>query len=197
MSILAVDALLPHLEAGGVIAFPTDTVTALAARPEHAARLYDLKQRDRSKPLILLGARAEDLWPYVSADATARSLAEQYWPGALTLVLPSAHPVTATMNPGGGASLGLRVPASALARELLSRSGPLATTSANRSGEAPLMTVEALQQSFPEVAILAGFERQQMSGEPSTVVAIRPGETRVLRQGSIHLTDAADTFTVP
>ncbi len=196
MPILEPEALIRHLDQGGVIAFPTDTVTALATRPEQAERLYDLKQRDRRKPLILLGANANDLWPYVEADATARTLAAHHWPGALTLVLPSRHPVTATMNPGGGQSLGLRVPDSDLARQLLARTGPLATTSANRSGEPPLMTVAALLSGFPEVAILEGFEQQLMSGAPSTVVRCTPEGLQVLRQGAVIIPATLDPLRI-
>jgi L-threonylcarbamoyladenylate synthase len=184
--------------AGGAIAFPTDTVPALAVRPDRAAVIFEVKQRSHDKPLILMGASAADLWPYVRGSAAElaqwQALADRHWPGALTLVLPSSDRVPAAINPLESGSVGIRVPKSAIARRILQDTGVLATTSANRSGEPPLRSMAAIAAAFPTVLIpteewitatLAAGEAIEGSGQPSTVVRWIGQGWEVLRQGAI------------
>lgn len=184
--------------AGGAIAFPTDTVPALAVRPDRAAVIFEVKQRTPDKPLILMGASAADLWPYVQGSAAERSewqaLTARHWPGPLTLVLPSSDRVPAAINPLASGSVGVRVPASAIARRILQATGVLATTSANRSGEPPLRSMDAIAAAFPTVLIpteewltatLAAGEAIEGSGQPSTVIRWTGNGWDVLRQGAI------------
>ena len=137
---LAAQDLAQHLRQGEAAIFPTDTLPALASRPEHAAQLWNLKERPQHKPLILMGACAKDLWQWLGREPLASwtQLADQYWPGALTLVVPAAPELVNPLHPGGD-SIGLRVPACDVALALLRASGPLATTSANRPGEDPCL----------------------------------------------------------
>ena len=110
---------------------------------------------------------------------------EQHWPGALTLVVPAAGPQLERLHPGGSA-LGLRVPACEQARTLLRISGPLATTSANRSGEEPCQNAEDVERTFPELNRLAPEPWPQPSGQASTVIALEPGGGwRLLRAGAV------------
>ncbi|MFM7264907.1 MAG: L-threonylcarbamoyladenylate synthase, partial [Cyanobium sp.] len=95
------------------------------------------------------------------------------WPGALTLVLPHSGPLAQALPPGG-ASLGLRVPACERARELLRLTGPLATTSANRSGDPPARDAEEAGRLFPELPRLAPLPWPPGSGQASTVLAWEP-----------------------
>ena len=128
--------LVRRLAAGEAVLFPTDTLPALACRPEAAALLWRLKQRPADKPLILMGADLPQLIEALGVPWQEAWLeqARLSWPGAVTLVLPITGALTDHLHPGG-TSLGLRVPACQRARELLRLSGPLATTSANRSGQ--------------------------------------------------------------
>jgi L-threonylcarbamoyladenylate synthase len=96
--------LVEQVRTGVALAsFPTDTVPALAARPDQGDRIYAAKERPADKPLILMGATLDDLLPYVSGTeeeiAIWRQMAAQYWPGALTLVLPASDRVPPQMNP--------------------------------------------------------------------------------------------------
>lgn len=191
---------LPHLvdaaRAGQVVSFPTDTLPALAAKPDQAAEIYRLKHRQSHKSLILMAAKASELWPYVRGTAAEqaewRAMAENYWPGALTLVLPATglHPIA--MTPTDPRSLGIRVPNHDLALEILTATGPLATTSANRSGQPPLRNMDEITEQFPQVQVLnvaPGTKQEQRPGLslPSTVVAWKPQGWKVLRQGAIAL----------
>ena len=186
-------------KAGQIVSFPTDTVPALAVLPERAASLFALKGRSFDKPLILMGAVAADLWQYASGSDTARrtwqAVAERFWPGALTLVLPSSPAVPAAVHPIDLETIGLRVPARTIAQRFLARTGPLATTSANRSGSPPLLDRASIVVAFPEVAVLAegqgDWETGARSGRPSTVVKWQDDEWQVLRQGEISISDSS------
>ncbi|MBD2234319.1 L-threonylcarbamoyladenylate synthase [Phormidium tenue] len=199
--------LVAAVQAGELVSFPTDTVPALAARPEAGDRIYTAKERSPDKPLILMGASLDDLRPYITGTdddlAQWSAIAAQYWPGALTLVLPASDRLPPTMNPQQTGTVGLRIPNHPLARHLLGHTGPLATTSANRSGQPPLETMTAIEASFPQVftldqatqaeiyallqAEIPTPDQPQGSGLPSTVVCWQGGGWRVLRSGAIAL----------
>jgi L-threonylcarbamoyladenylate synthase len=175
-------ALLAVLRQDQPVLFPTDTVPALAIRPAAAQHIWTLKQRPAHKPLILMGADLAQLQQALAVEWLPewQQEAEAVWPGAVTLVFPLAGPLRQALNPGGN-SLGLRVPDCPMARELLRHSGPLATTSVNRSGEAPALTAQEASQSFPDVALLGPLPWPATSGLPSEVRAWTPEGWQVLR----------------
>ncbi len=199
---------LAAVQAGELVSFPSDTVPALATRPEAGDRIYQLKQRSQTKPLILMAASLEDLLPYVAGTEAERDawqqVATRHWPGALTLVLPASDRLPPAMNPEGTGTLGIRVPDHPLARYVLERTGPLATTSVNRSGQPPLETMSAINAQFPEIFTLSCVAMDELyasltggpsppagqpqgSGQPSTVVAWTGQGWEVLRQGTVRL----------
>lgn len=204
---VALSDVLAAVQVGELVSFPTDTVPALAALPSAGDRIYQLKQRSQAKPLILMGATLADLWPYVAGSDTDlaqwSAMAQRYWPGALTLVLPASDRLPPAMNPTRTGTLGLRIPAHPLARYLLERTGPLATTSVNHSGQPPLETLADIAAEFPDLTTLSPtaldeiyaqlgeaappLDQPQGSGQPSTVVAWRDGNWEVLRQGSVTI----------
>lgn len=188
------EALLEILEAGKPVAFPTDTLPALAIKPQCAQQLWQLKQRPAHKPLILMAAEVDQLIAALMIPPPPgwQALVDQGWPGALTLVLPAAGPVQEALHPGGG-SLGLRIPACPMALQFLRRSGPLATTSANYSGEPACTSPEEIANKFPNLAFLAPLPWPSGSGKASTVVAWRAENGagvcswNVVRQGNLQL----------
>ena len=188
--------------------FPTDTVPALAARPDQGDRIYVAKARPADKPLILMGASWDDLRPYIQGDDAAvktwQTMADRYWPGALTLVLPASEQVPVAMNPLQTGTVGIRVPAHPLARHLLAQTSPLATTSVNRSGQPALEDMTAIAMQFPELLTLSaaaiadlkatlGEFSMQASGVPSTVIAWHESGWAVLRQGSVQVEKIEDS----
>lgn len=179
--------LAERLRHGEAALFPTDTLPALAARPEAATLLWELKQRPREKPVILMAASSEELFGCLGGvlEPAWQQMAERHWPGALTLVLPAQGEWLAQLNPGG-TSLGLRVPACSAAIELLQRSGPLATTSANRSGEPACLDHREAAARFPDVAQLGPVPWPAPSGLGSSVIAWQANGTwKLLRQGAV------------
>jgi L-threonylcarbamoyladenylate synthase len=177
---------------GKVISFPTDTVPALAALPVNSQLIFATKKRPQTKPLILMGATAQDLWKYIKGTALElemwEKVAQKYWPGQLTLVLPASSLVPPTINPTEPSTIGLRIPNSSVAREILRETGALATTSANLSGEQPLETLREIERVFPEVLTLdcGEFDRKLGNGVPSTVARWTGEGWEILRQGSIR-----------
>jgi L-threonylcarbamoyladenylate synthase len=183
--------LIAGAKVGKVVSFPTDTVPALAVKPDNAPLIFDLKQRATTKPLILMGAKFSDLLPYVQGSPTElqvwQEMAQTYFPGALTLVLPASPAVPPGMNPTNSGTIGVRVPDSEIAREILTQTFPLATTSANLSGQPPLETMTAIERAFSSVLTLA-WEKADVavgSGLPSTVAKWTGAGWEILRQGSV------------
>lgn len=189
MPLVSQTELITAAIAGQVISFPTDTVPALATRPEFANLIFAAKKRPPDKPLILMGSCADDLWDYTISNPQNltiwQQLAKKYWPGALTIVLPASDRLPAVMNPTDPTTIGLRVPDCAIALAILQQTGPLATTSANLSGAAPLKSMTEIAAAFPEVMTLEAGEENWGSGLPSTVVKWTGKNWQILRQGAI------------
>ncbi|OCR02724.1 hypothetical protein BCD67_05935 [Oscillatoriales cyanobacterium USR001] len=192
---VSIQTLISTAKSGNqIISFPTDTVPALAVRPELSELIFTTKKRDREKPLILMGATPEDLWPYITGTPEElqiwQQIATSHWPGALTLVLPASPKVPPAMNPTDPTTIGIRVPNLPIAQKILQQTGPLATTSANLSGQPPLETTTEIQQKFPEVLTLETSELQTTpaaSGLPSTVAKWTGNSWEILRQGAVKL----------
>jgi tRNA threonylcarbamoyl adenosine modification protein (Sua5/YciO/YrdC/YwlC family) len=176
-----------RLGAGECVVVPTDTVYGLAARladPGAVGQLWDLKGRARSVPIAVLVVDAAQAATIASLGEEARGLAEAHWPGALTLVVEGAPGVGTAVGSDDG-SVGVRAPNLAFVRAVAARVGPLATTSANLSGEATPEQASAVAALFPDVDLVV--DGGPCRGEPSTVVDARVDPVRVIRQGPIRL----------
>ena len=195
MSLVCIETLIEGAISGIVVSFPTDTLPALAARPDKGDLIFQAKGRSPDKPLILMGATAESLWPYVCGSDEELQLwqevAKEYWPGPLTLVLPASVMVPRVMNPVDGTTIGIRVPNCEIAREIMAKIGPLATTSANLSGQPSLERMSEINAQFRDVLVLSLSQSEEMmlaSGVPSTVAKWnRITGWEILRQGAVKL----------
>ena len=186
--LLGVSDLAFKLRKGSLALFPTDTLPAICSYPKYSKKIWTIKKRPLSKPLILMGGRLDDLFEFVHpcAKEEGLKLAKIYWPGALTIVLPTIGNLSEHLNCHSN-SVGFRVPALKLARDLLLQTGPLATTSANISGEAPVKDAIEASIQFPGIPILAPIPWPDSSGMASTVVELKEGKWNVLRAGSVSL----------
>lgn len=190
--LLSQDEIASSLQAGSAAVMPTDTLPALVALPVHAAQIWTLKQRPVEKPLILMASLPEHLLQFAALEARndLECLAEQHWPGALTLVVPvaqdpSAQAVLRFLHPGAS-TLGLRVPACRRARDLMALTGPLATTSANPSGLPAALNPRQVQTYFPALPLLGPAPWPSPKAIASTVLAwVASGQWRILRQGAV------------
>ena len=193
MTQVSMTDLVAGVRSGCLVSFPTDTVPALAVLPERAELLFAAKQRSQDKPLILMGANSADLWPFVTGSANEWQIWQQvtslYWPGAITLVLPASERVPRKMNPADPNTIGLRVPFCAIAHTILLQTGPLATTSANLSGQLPLQTMVEIEAQFPNVLYLPSESEsvEPLTSIPSTVAKWMGDGWEILRQGTVKL----------
>ena len=165
---------------------PTDTVYGIACLPDRAdgvAAIFDLKGRPDDKPLPVLGASLEDLAGVARFDEKARAVAERHWPGPLTLVLPRAPGFAHDLGGTDRQTVAVRVPRSALALALLDEVGPLAVTSANRSGGTPASIVRDARASFGD-SIKVYLDGGVCDAPASTVVSLLDG-LRILRPGPV------------
>lgn len=169
-----------------MVVVPTDTVYGIAALP-HIPRaieaIYRAKERPEDKPLPVLGASAADLAAVVEFDERAEELARRFWPGPLTLVLPRAPGFEADLGGTSAAGVGVRVPAFDLALDLLTRTGPLAVTSANKSGAAPATTAESARRIVGD-AVAVVIDGGKRDGVPSTVLSL-VDEPTIVRSGPL------------
>lgn len=190
MPLVSSSELIEAAIACKVVSFPTDTVPALAVSPSQSQLIFALKQREATKPLILMAGEIAELWEYVEGTPTERNIwktmANQYLPGALTLVLPSSKKVPSAMNPMNPESIGIRVPNHPIAREILQKTGALATTSANLSGQETLTDMTKIAQQFPSVYTLNCFIKNE-NKTPSTVIKWVDNDWKTLRQGIIKI----------
>ncbi|MDR3682441.1 MAG: L-threonylcarbamoyladenylate synthase [Geothrix sp.] len=177
------------LRGGGLVAFPTETVYGLGAdglNPEAVARIYAAKGRPATNPVILHVADAEGAQPLVSRwPEAARILAERYWPGPLTLVLP-ASPLVPSIVRAGGPSVALRCPAHPVAQALIRAMGrPLAAPSANRSQQLSPTLAEHVASSLGGAVDLILDGGPTQAGLESTILDLSGNRPRILRPGPV------------
>lgn len=173
------------LARGGVAAIPTETFYGLAADPTSdpgVARVLALKRRDADKPLLVLFAERGQLAPLgVAAPAATLDRFFAVWPAALTVILPLARPIPASL---GTLSLGVRVPALGPLRELLARVGPVTGTSLNRSGEEACADADEAARIAPDEIDIFVDGGRTTGGRPSTLLDATFDPPRVLRPGA-------------
>jgi len=175
------------LREGSVVGLPTDTVYGLAADPfsrEAVALLFSLKGRPAIKPIPILAASREQAGRVGILEGEARQAAARQWPGALTLVVRRAPGLPYWIGDPGLDSVGIRVPDHPAALALLSVTGPLAVTSANRAGGRPAAADAAARAIFgDEVAFY--LPGSGAGGDPSTIIDLTGRVPRVLRSGPV------------
>lgn len=181
-------AIASTLCSGGVILLPTDTIYglhALATDQGAADRVAEIKGRADTKPFVVLGASVEQLEEIgIDVRPEVRKALLELWPAPLTAILPLSRPIPASR---GAATLAVRVPALDWLRELLKRTGPLLSTSANRSGEPPIEDPKNLAQELQNQ--LDGVADGGPSrSEPSTIVDFTGDEPRLIREGDVFFT---------
>jgi L-threonylcarbamoyladenylate synthase len=190
------EAAVDALRDGELVAFPTETVYGLganASNPAAVRKIFELKGRPASHPLIVHIDQRKYLKRWVSeVTPAAEKLAEAFWPGPLTLVLPRAEGVHDVVT-GGQDTIAIRIPSHPMARQLLDAfGGGIAAPSANRYGRISATRAEHVDDEFGEAVkvILDGGECQV--GLESTIVTCAAGEVRLLRPGGITLGQLRD-----
>jgi L-threonylcarbamoyladenylate synthase len=177
------------LREGHIILYPTETFYGLAADPFSPVameRLFSLKGREAAKTVALIAPDAASAFALASVvPASARRLADRFWPGPLTLVLPARGGLHHSLiGPNGG--VGVRVSPHPIASALAGAFGhPITATSANLSGQLPATTLTAGRASFGDLVTVYLDGGELTATSPSTVIACDRSGWRMIREGAI------------
>ncbi|WP_297599003.1 L-threonylcarbamoyladenylate synthase [uncultured Cetobacterium sp.] len=180
------------LESGDIIIYPTDTVYGVGASInslDGIKKIYTAKKRDFKSPLIALLSKRENIEKVAIIDENKKEIVErltdEYWPGALTIILKKRENVPAMMVSNGD-TVGVRVPNLELARQIIeSIGGVLPTTSANISGERTPRSFRELSESFKERADILIDGGETPVGVESTIIDLTKEAPVILREGAI------------
>ena len=187
MNLISCKSAFNLLRSGLPVIFPTDTLPAIGCLPKFSNVIYEFKKRDKKKPLILMGSDRNQLIDYVheSAKEDYDNIASKYWPGALTMVIPSSGQGSETIT-SNDHTIGLRIPNSFIAQSLLTEIGPLLTSSANISGFKGSITAEGIALDFPSLGILGPVPWEKSSGKASTIISWENYRNwRLIRKGEV------------
>lgn len=172
-----------------IIVFPTDTVYGIGCRIQDlnaVQRIYDIKNRDFSKPLAILcpDDKIEDYVEEISDEAY--DLMKKYWPGALTIIFKKSDKID-DMITSNKDTVGLRVPNNEIALAVLRKFGLMATTSMNISGQSALNNIDDIEKYFGDKIDYLVIDKCELSKVSSTVVDASTKELKILRQGDIQI----------
>lgn len=185
----AVDQAVEHLRRGDLVVVPTETVYGLAAdagNGEAVAKIFETKNRPRFNPLIAHVADRAMAGRIARFDPLSERLAEHFWPGPLTLVLPLVQdaPISSLVTAGLD-TIAVRMPVG-IARDIAGRLGhPLAAPSANPSGKLSPTTAEAVEQDLGDLVAMIVDGGAARIGVESTIVQVTDGTVTLLRPGGV------------
>ena len=169
-----------------VVGIPTETVYGIGVNPysqEAVNKIFDLKGRDEDKPLSILVSSYYDLQK-LDIVSTIPEVVELYWPGPLTIVVETTKEFADGVGTKNPFSIGVRVPDNELAIELLKITGPLAVTSANRSGENDVKSNTEAEEIFGS-NVTEYLEGSSVHGSGSTIIDFRVEGGEILREGPL------------
>ena len=198
MGLADLEQAVQHLKDGGVVAIPTDTLYGLAAdvfNPTALDRVFAVKGRPKDLALPVLVSSWEQVGKVAKNLPTqAQALAEQFWPGGLTLILEKAPGVPDRLT-AGGPTVAVRMPDHPVPIKLINGlGGPITGTSANISGGPDLLTLAKLTDQMAGQVDQIVREGPEPKGTASTIVDITSGEPRLLRQGAIPFDTVVNTW---
>lgn len=187
-----IDIAADYIREGRLVAFPTETVYGLGANalnPLAVAKIFELKERPSFDPLIVHIASVDDLDKLtVNKDSRVLQLAEKFWPGPLTIVLPKSDIVPDIVTSGLN-TVGIRMPNNPIALELIRKSGcPIAAPSANKFGRVSPTTAQHVKKQLPNVDYILDGGKTQV-GIESTIITLNEKGFEILRHGVITRED--------
>jgi tRNA threonylcarbamoyl adenosine modification protein (Sua5/YciO/YrdC/YwlC family) len=184
---MSIEAAVAALKEGKIVGVPTDTLYGLAADPfrqDALETIFVLKGRPQVKPLAILVASIEQAMSLAMLTDRALDLADEHWPGALTLVVPRLQATPDWLGHSGRRTVGLRCPDHEVALELLRVTGPLAVTSANITGGSAALDDEEARALFGD-GVAVYLEGTAPGGRASTIIDLSEPDPLVLREGPI------------
>ena len=197
---VSVEESVALLDGGDVVAIPTDTVYGLAAsyhNSEAIQKIFTLKGRSKANPLIILVPSLESVFSLVKeVPQDFEKLVAEFWPGALTMVLPANEEKVSEEIRAGLPTVGFRHPAHPLTQQLLQIHGPVVAPSANLSGRPSATCPQHVEHDFgDDFPVLDGGTCQK--GIESTIIGVQEKHWKVIRKGAITLSQLEDVLGYP
>lgn len=187
MELVSVEELLKKDIKGCVVCFPTDTVYGVGALVDDLdaiKKIYELKERDYSKPLAILTPN-DKLDNYIqNVNEKAKELMKNNWPGALTIIFEKKNTIPDLVT-SNLSTVGFRMPNSEVALKILNHFGIMATTSVNISGNMPLNDLDLIIKNFHDKIDYIVTDKEKHSNVSSTVVSCIDDKIKILRQGDV------------
>ena len=180
---------------GAVVIFPTDTVYGIGCNPYNESavdRIYKIKKRDKTKQLPILGYSKQILEDIVKFDAYTNKIADKFWPGELTIVLPLKDDKLKKLS-GSENTLAVRVPKNKCALSLLKKCKLIVGTSANISGKEPFTNPQNIENDISKCDIFLNGGIIQNSNV-STIIKIQNKDIKILRYGNISKNDLVEAL---
>lgn len=168
---------------GKVVVFPTDTVYGIGAQVEDEVgveKIYNLKHRDKSKPLALLAYSVDQIKEHVIIENQETEKLMTYWPGALTLIFNKKQILENELN-----TVAFRIPDSKVARKILKHFGVMKVTSMNLSGESPLNNINDIIKNFEDEIDYLIIDEEKHSNVSSTIIDVTTTPFKVIRSGEL------------
>ncbi len=177
------------LKKGGIGVIPTDTIYGVSGRalaPKAIERIYELRERDLKKPMIVLISSLKDMELFdVKLRPAVRAFLEQYWPGKISVILNCPSKKFFYLHRGTN-SLAFRIPDRKDLLRLIRTVGPLVSTSANLEGMPPASNIAQARQYFRD-GVDFYMDAGQLVSLPSTLIGIKRGKITVLREGAVRI----------
>jgi L-threonylcarbamoyladenylate synthase len=194
------EAAAGAIRSSRLVVFPTDTVYGIgcdAFDPVGVNALFEAKSRGRNMPLsVLVGSWSTIDGLVLSVPSRARDLIEAFWPGGLSIVLPHAPSLAWDLGDTKG-TVSVRMPLHPVILELLRETGPIAQSSANRSGRPPATTVEQAREQMGDAVSVYLDGGPSTDAVASTIIDLTSDEPRLLREGAVSAQQLAEVLGVP
>ena len=168
---------------GKVIVFPTDTVYGIGSLVDDSVgveKIYNLKHRDKSKPLAMLAENIDQIKEHVLIENKETEKLMSYWPGALTLIFKKKEVLEGDLN-----TIAFRIPDSIVAKKILKHFGVMKVTSMNLSGEAPLNNIKDIIKNFEDEIDYLIIDEEKHSNISSTIIDVSVSPFVVIRSGEL------------
>jgi len=178
--------IIEKIKQGKIGVIPTDTIYGLvgsALMPETVEKIYSLRERDRSKAMIILIASIRDLEKFqIELDSKTKNILQNLWPGKVSVILPCPRLEFEYLHRGNN-SLAFRIPDFPELQNFLEETGPLVAPSANPEGQTPAATIDEAKKYFGD-QLNFYVDGGKMESDPSTIIEIQDGKPIVKRQGA-------------
>jgi L-threonylcarbamoyladenylate synthase len=196
MSKIDLSRAITALKCGELVVYPTDTLYALGAdvyNRDAVRRIFEIKHRPFDIPLSVAVANFDSIESIAFVNYNARRLAEQFLPGSLTLVLNKKSTISSTVT-GGLDKVAVRIPDNEVALELLSKFGPLTSTSANVHDVETPRDIEGIKKQFKDGDVAVYLDCGKLNALPSTIVDITTKTPKIIREGIITKKNILDAI---